>query len=1253
MVASKDIDRWAQSRRAQDELPILISRLIGASGTATALSVPGGDAVSTPGFDGEIESTGTNPWVPTGRSVWEMSVDGSPTSKANRDYTKRVAELGAKERAERTYVVAMGRRWSGKRKWIEAKRKTGEWAEVRAYDADDLEAWLEVNLPVQLWFAEQLGLTNSDVRSCEAAWDEWVRDAEPAITRDAVLSMRDRVAERFVKLLEERAAGGTISLHADSVEEAVAFACACLIERDPAAEKTSLVVRTVQGWQAVRANEGVKVAVAASSEVAKQLPGRNGLLIVVPYATGDRRVQFSGSAERHFDPDISLRRPPASDFSDILETMGLDRGDARRLAVQSGRSWSVFRRLRSGNPHVREPIWLRTEHMPTLTTLALVGSWLLASDADRQFVSAVAGIPHEELERDRRVLAAMDDAPVVIIGDVVKAKSTLELWKLVEDKVSGDQFDRFCTETECVLTARDPQLDLPNDQRWMAAIHDKLRPDSGVLLGGVSDALPRIATWAADDRKRAKIERLVHMLLHRADEDRWMSLSGFLQDLAEAAPSEFLSALKASTRAPDTPVFALFRETSSGGAFGGQCWYSSLLWALERLAWSPPRLLAVSRILADFSTAPRGGNWANSPEATLKSFYRSWLPKTAATVEQRKAALDSLIKSHPDQAFALLDVIAHVGYDVADENVRPSWRDDDAGAGEGVTHAEMRDVLVHAADRMFEMADGSVDRTIKLFEKYGDFDPDRRERVVEAIERVLPKATDEELCPLRKAMQHKLHRDRNYRDGKKADIEAELEPIERLYRRSEPTDLIERHRWLFENGYVELPECDSRRSYKGQRERVDRLRRDAVREIFDTRSLEGLLELHRSAGDPYTVGHAIPSLRLTRAETVESILGLVERGRLDDLAGTWLCSLSDAKRHPTLEALVGEAQRQGWPHDRIGHLVGLARAERPTWELAERLGPETAVAYWTNLHAYPAWADSIEEREHAIRRLLDHKCFAAALRSIQHREEDLSAEMIADILEANLTTEENGFQGIDYWMIREWLEQLEKPNALPKDRLLRLEFRLIPLLGYHEAYHAKALMHEIVTDPAMFLDLVAAAYKTDDGEGNGDTEAERRLAEVAHHILYECRTLPGMRSDGAFDPDVFREFTTKLFELANEKCLTKGASISLGQILAHSPEHDDGSWPLPAVCDLLDRDELDVLREHLGIGVYNKRGVTSRAMHEGGAQERVLEHQYRGYATRLQNSHPNLAETIERIADGYRRDAEREDIQAEQRCESL
>jgi len=314
------------------------------------------------------------------------------------------------------------------------------------------------------------------------------------------------------------------------------------------------------------------------------------------------------------------------------------------------------------------------------------------------------------------------------------------LLALFGERISGDELNRFFDIAEQTLAQPDPILELPDEQRYAAQIYGKVRPQSGFLLDALCDTLIKLAVMATQlpglhaARLDDRVAGLVSRLLNDADAERWLSLSSCLPELAEAAPDAFLKAVERSLGQTDSPVTRLITESRSTGIMGGSCWHSGLLWALESVAWDPKRFPRVALILARLVHVPYASNWGNTPMASLHGLFRSWLPQTAATIEQRIAALDLLIGKDQEVAFRLLDDLVHIGPSSAMHAARPKWRDDDAGFGRGVTEDEYRNMVIAASDCMIALAERNPQRIVTLIEKLGVFDEQRVRQILAQID---------------------------------------------------------------------------------------------------------------------------------------------------------------------------------------------------------------------------------------------------------------------------------------------------------------------------------------------------------------------------------------------------------------------------------------------------------------------------------------------------------------------------------------
>ena len=170
-ITARRISEWAAGNiAARDQLPVLLRVLINSTGRDLSQVVfPGGDNAQRQGWDGRVNAAAATPWIPEGQSGWELSTTQRPVVKANRDYAARLA-VDAAERAACTFVFVTACNWPGKDDWARSKQALGDWKAVRAYDASDLEHWLEASIPGQVWLAKELGMPTSGVETL----DHWL-----------------------------------------------------------------------------------------------------------------------------------------------------------------------------------------------------------------------------------------------------------------------------------------------------------------------------------------------------------------------------------------------------------------------------------------------------------------------------------------------------------------------------------------------------------------------------------------------------------------------------------------------------------------------------------------------------------------------------------------------------------------------------------------------------------------------------------------------------------------------------------------------------------------------------------------------------------------------------------------------------------------------------------------------------------------------------------------------------------------------
>ena len=943
-ITAKQIQQWADKPEAQGLLPVLVRRLINATSMPTELAIRGADSVNLPGWDGTLNTAVGNAWVPIGHSRWEMGCSSNVASKVHSDFDKRTDETNREIAANWDFIFVSPRLWKGKQDWQEKATSIKHWHSVRAYDADDLEAWIETAPSVALWFGEQLGLRGPGIETISSYWDTWRGQTKARLTFEAISFGRQQCVDAFHNILSKSPV--LVTLEADSIEEAVAFACAELLELGQA--DNAAFITSSEGWRYVDANPQLRVLIAASSEIAAIRVAKDGSILIIPMTIGDRPEYFSPLAARASEAQrLVIERPDAESFEKALVGLGEDRSDAARLTMSTGRSWSVYRRIRAANPAIAQPAWIKDKAARCLTAIVLVGGWNDAKAGDVSCLETITGKKYEDLECDLLHIASLDDSPVLKIGTVWKAKAPLDLLHLFAPAFTRDELSRFFTAAQAILAKPDPALQLKPDQRWMASVYGKVREESGIVIDSITDSLAKLSVYAEnnnDERIISGLNGLIHTLLVDADGDRWLSLSGVLRELAEASPEIFLYAVEGSLKRDDAPIRRLFTETS-GDTFFGRSWHTDLLWALETLAWSPKYFGRVTDILAQLTSSPLPQNLMNRPINSLISLFRAWWTQTTATPEQRLDALDRLINRHNNVAWMLISALISKDTSFASANAKPHWRDDDSGAigpndpeGFGQYWAEIgKRIIAQAKDMPIRIAElvNSLDR----------FEGQYHEQIVQLVE-TSTGFPDDDRELIRGALRKYLSWHYSYnRRGKRTRATADrLRP---QFDALKPTNLATRHAWLFSNGWVEMP--DGRDDdYKKADEIRERLRTEALQEIFNATSWTGIEDLIQRSGTPGLVGRQIGRAGFPEAEIITwSLKRFTDAGGVfhDPVLSGLVQTLSAERRVALLKQVCAKLDTTG-----IAAFVSAAPCDRATWNFLEQQLPDAQGSYWQKVY---------------------------------------------------------------------------------------------------------------------------------------------------------------------------------------------------------------------------------------------------------------------------------------------------------------
>ncbi len=1277
------LESWAATNDARYRLPQLIRRLIHATvDDPQCVDFPAGEGVQRPGWDGTVVAELGNSFVPTGVSGWELSTENQPGKKAEGEFQKRTKE--ARDSGigidEMTFVFATPRKWQGKGEWCRLKKSLKLWKDVVVLDSSDLEQWLETAPPVDAWLARHLGLRPEGVSDLEDHWANLNATTMPPLANTVFLATRDEALESLrdflglpradvpSQLRDSVARPTMLAFRAASPNDVLDFVAAYVLSLDPETqvriESRLVIVETAEAWRDLCAARHPLILMAHPKlavdpeMIAEAVRHGHQTLLCSPRFAGDRT------------PICVLPPVRNQELEKELIASGVPDEKARRLAADSGGSLAVVKRSLARFPHTSLPEWAQSAAARDLLPMLLAGGWDDRNPSDQAVMTRLAGRPYHEVLSTANHWLQQSDPPVMRVQSTWSLVSREDSWLLLAPLLTRPQLDLFTPIAIEVLSADNPGLELAADDRWQAALHGKQPIYSSDLRTGLAETVVLLAVKsssgviadALDPTGRAKF--VVRELLSKdATWKRWSSLSRLLPLLAESAPDEFLAAVERDLQQPAPGTLKLFEESGRGSTMFNACHHAGLLWALETVAWSPDHfshaVLALARLA---ERDPGHGNWGNSPFGSLSEIFLPWHPQTSVDVEQRIRTLGNVMKRIPQIGWKLLLALLPSKQTMSSPIHRPAWRDWADHTVQRTTTEEYWEQVNRCADITVASVGCDGLRVEQVIENLSHFPKQHLEQLLVHLESIDTSAFNDDVKDrIESALRTLITRNRKHASAKWALPSDVVDRLELVRKRFEPTSLVKQHSWLFAPR-VELPSESVEDFLKNNDARVNELRSQVLQELFTSGGMSGVLELAEIAKSPRSVGFGLArtGLLASDAEVLPKYLGS-EDDRLAELARGFFRGRFRSNDWEWFEQLP----LRDWSVVEAGRLLVELGLERHVWDALEKLSVEFQDYYWQRVRG-SCQDDDAGDVSFAVEKLLTYQRPIQAIDVIGmalHTKCILKPAIVVSVLDAALGSDarkdaESSNGNHTRWQIQELISYLQVTPNTDKQHLASLELACLHLLDGHGG-QPLTLLAALQNDPQIFIDIMRLIFRSDREPPDASaqpTEELKRRASALYELLMAWRDakpaiLPGMRPDGTIDGERLFAWVKKARVLCQESGHLGVCDSQIGELLANEPEPSlpELGWPSEPIRDLLEEVNSESLYHGFEIGIFNKRGVTRRSPTGGGEQEHELARKYFGYAGACQDEWPLVAASLRRTAEGYERDAVRQDEETKRR----
>ena len=1251
LITADDLNVWPDkdARDAQENFPLLIRHLLLNTPGVSAVSARAGNGVNEPGYDGVAQSDGTVSVLPPGSLLFEFGTNKDIGAKATDDYRKRVKQDDA---ASHVFVFATPRRWRGKEKWLEEYRSKGIFADVWALDADDLEAWLDVSPVSHYWISEHLVKQPDEGQTLEQWWDSFHQATQPELPLSMFTAGRESTRDTLRKLLAE--APRTITIQADWRDDCLAFIYASLAadaeNQLDALDQSVIIVKSSGVWNRIARQAGKSILIPAFDGAETKPAIDNGHYVI---KIVDREQVVYGKV------DVKLPRVSRPDVQSLLNDCGINLQKANHLAGLARRNMPSFVRALTRDAAIQMPMWATDDSAPMLAALTLVGAWDTNNDKDKRAIAALVGSDYDTVTSLCQQRAGGNDPVMSHSGSAWRFASLEEAFRCLSSKITDGVVERWKQLALDVLGEVNPSYGLNPLEKFAQQLN---QPTSQVqyseeLKSGIARSLAMVGSMDGDGVLSGKLKDSVvvitNQLLNRAvgdDSGRvWNLIGPRLRYLAEAAPQQFIDVTINNLRQDSSSLLRAYYADSNDILFSDPWFHPHLLWALEVLAWSEEyfddaveclALLAANR--AD--DKQRG----NRPDESLTAILCGWVNFTTVPSGERLAALDSIKRMSSSVGWDLLFALWPDWTTITPPRT-PRFRADWCPLTDAPVlqcdWVEYRHGLVERALSWSDVTTSNLKRLVDHINR-GIMSEDRA-KIIDYLgelasstefsddDRYFVWRTVREL-----AAKHSHHR------AEWSLPEEEVDRLLELSDRWKPTSPVLRHLYLF-NHDPGLLDCALHRDIDDYDQKVEARRQEALSEIL--------------AGP-----QAIDDLALLASRAVASlVLGwmLADRQELDfwDIAywadssdrklvtvmDGYLCRSLDQRGASWLQAVLDDSRLTAAQRAAVLRCVP---AEWDYWEVAARNQDDDS-AYWQTAEMRVLPPDHMQyaiERLVACGRAWDAiDSVSLSIRSAKQEgvKTDLTADVLIGLLHVACTQKSVKISSLSY-EVGQVLDHIVELKADHVD-VARLELLLYPLVGY---YREPIVLHRtLATEPHLFVRLMEVAHRDKTMLGMDRSASFRR----AMSVLDGWRGCPGMTADGELDAVVMQQWVDAARQGLAAAELSDIGDYEIGRLLANSPEDENGTWPLPAVCELIDEVGSDNLDEGFIAGMCRGLMSSVRGVYDGGQQEHESAQRYRALSKQIRSTSWHTARLLKKAADRYEERAVEEDDQAEARQDAL
>ena len=862
--------------------------------------------------------------------------------------------------------------------------------------------------------------------------------------------------------------------------------------------------------------------------------------------------------------------------------------------------------------------------------IALVGEWSEKKSSDKALLATLLETDYPDIRRKLQEDSLQPNPNVSFMDGIWHINHRRSVIKSCSKTFFDDIIKKAFEVSKAVLKEKDKRIKENGDYDWLtpeggAFDHsDALR--NGLIHGLAIICNIGIQTSCSSGLISSEARDLIRTVFSDSDKTVWMSLDSYLPVIAEICPETFLDCLERQIVTSPESIEALFPKANDNYIFSRN-FISSVLWAVEGLAWDENYLIKCIRILGLLANLKyEKTNYSNTPTNSIISIMLPWHIQTMASVDKQKSALMALQRECPAIAWQITTQLLPHATRMTGGTHRPRYILPNLPKEIKLSNQDVASLYQYYSQLALTLARESYE---KMQDLLSDFDHMGRETIIEFLSLVNVKAAnwdDSQKYPFWKTFciekQWLTHRSEDEIDSSMVEI------LDSSIVLTAPSDIRYSHRLLYESGYIDYDDDDQfETKWQAQRNKQE----NAVYEIFTVYGIDSVVEFGMALNQPAWIAQHL-GMKLNEEEFCRLVQLCYENKIEKTFFATVIYGYIIVKGPEALSLVKFDTYDVNY----VVWVLSRPRLSTRLFEIAEQVLQENIDLFWRAILIPRFGLDNDIELDIVWKNLVKVERYAAAVNLFGISVENckITHTEICTVLIKAATTESD--DELDPDAVINLIDLLQREQNISIEDISNIEMIYLPWLDRNSRIKPLALQYRLANEPEFFCEMIKLFYKKRHSD-----EHEKPLSEPAvkrlYHLIYDFRVVPGTDWSGEYHEDIFTNWIAYCKKWGKEEDRETVVLQTIGRGLSYAKKLDNGLID-EFIMNELNKVENDEMRTGYYMGIFNQRGVVT--VDPEGKPELQLAQKYNDMAENVEiMGYAKYAEVLRNLARDYTNEA--------------